>query len=658
MRCAVLAALVFVCACRKPGLVSADGELRANKSAVDFGDRWLNTTATRSVLVTNTGRAPLSMSLEAPAPFAAPSMVTVAGGATTQIDLTFSPEVLGAAVGVLTVSASGAQLRLGLIGYGITAPACTSAICRDARLNESTLLCVLAPKADGITCTDGCVQGACVSGTCKGTPLSCDDADPCTTDGCSPGTGCVRTPVGCDAANPCFVGSCAPNAGCVETIVVDGSPCGAADCVTARVCVAGSCVSRAVPDGAACGLQSICQSAGRCASQQCVQAPPALLALAWSYAAPPGRSLHGLVADGSGNHFTAECADAGTMLEHCELVSFAPDGGERWRTAFSHSTSTAHAEPRDALMLAGMRVISTIGPRWVDAFEAASGVPAWSFDADDDSGPNIWGTWVSAAFDGTDELILLHEQHNEAVNPPRASRALLGLVAGTGEVRHVSLSIRGGSLVVGRTSGPLVAHASAGDLDSITGLDPSVEAPPALRCFSSDGGTHDCFGWGVRWQRTHPILGGQLQSLRAARKGQLLVADSLGARVEAEASGAPISAGLPVDGGAAAAVWGRSALYVMPKACPLGPCTLLEVVVADSQTHSNARVALPDVSWLSEPWLTQRDSALMSLKPTSGVAELREIGARGELLMQCPMGFDVQRIPASGLIRDRMRVTG
>jgi len=48
-----------------------------------------------------------------------------------------------------------------------------------------------------VTCSDGsaCTTGdRCVSGTCQGTPVSCDDANPCTDDSCAPALGCVNAP--------------------------------------------------------------------------------------------------------------------------------------------------------------------------------------------------------------------------------------------------------------------------------------------------------------------------------------------------------------------------------------------------------------------------------------------------------------------------------
>ena len=44
-------------------------------------------------------------------------------------------------------------------------------------------------------------------GTCVGTPINCDDGNPCTTDSCDPVTGCINTPNSnaCDDGNVCTV---------------------------------------------------------------------------------------------------------------------------------------------------------------------------------------------------------------------------------------------------------------------------------------------------------------------------------------------------------------------------------------------------------------------------------------------------------------------
>jgi hypothetical protein len=62
---------------------------------------------------------------------------------------------------------------------------------------------------------------------CTSTPISCDDFDACTTDGCDPATGCFHNAVVCDDGTVCTTDSCNPETGCVHTAIScdDGSLC-------------------------------------------------------------------------------------------------------------------------------------------------------------------------------------------------------------------------------------------------------------------------------------------------------------------------------------------------------------------------------------------------------------------------------------------------
>jgi hypothetical protein len=79
-----------------------------------------------------------------------------------------------------------------------------------------------------------------MASTCTaGTPVSCDDRDPLTVDGCDPAVGCTHTTTtlpggacGSDAdcppdADPCTVEACDPAAGCISRPVggFDGLAC-------------------------------------------------------------------------------------------------------------------------------------------------------------------------------------------------------------------------------------------------------------------------------------------------------------------------------------------------------------------------------------------------------------------------------------------------
>jgi len=86
--------------------------------------------------------------------------------------------------------------------------------------------------ADGTSCSDGMMcNGAetCISGTCAaGTPVECDDMNPCTSDACAESAGCAFTPVD---------GCCMADLDCD-----DGNPC------TDDRCVASACIADMIPD--------------------------------------------------------------------------------------------------------------------------------------------------------------------------------------------------------------------------------------------------------------------------------------------------------------------------------------------------------------------------------------------------------------------------
>ncbi len=71
--------------------------------------------------------------------------------------------------------------------------------CETGTCNPADGTCSVAEKAEGATCDDGnvcTVLDRCVSHVC--TPqfsLTCDDHDPCTSDGCDPSKGCTTTPL-------------------------------------------------------------------------------------------------------------------------------------------------------------------------------------------------------------------------------------------------------------------------------------------------------------------------------------------------------------------------------------------------------------------------------------------------------------------------------
>ncbi len=123
---------------------------------------------------------------------------------------------------------------------------------------------------DFATCKPNCAGKSCGSDGCGGScekKGSCDDNDPCTTDGCNINTGaCTHAPttgacndgdacttsdacaagtcsgsaISCDDSEPCTVDSCDNTTGCKHTPAADGQACGSGMVCKSAVCVSGT----------------------------------------------------------------------------------------------------------------------------------------------------------------------------------------------------------------------------------------------------------------------------------------------------------------------------------------------------------------------------------------------------------------------------------
>jgi hypothetical protein len=159
--------------------------------------------------------------------------------------------------------------------------------------------CSHSPVTDGISCSDGNIcngSEVCHSGVCiPGTPLNCDDGNPCTQDPCSPTQGCqphvpltgtacpdsnpctddvcqsgtcVHTPVTCaDDGNSCTDETCDPVLGCQHTPKPDNTTCDDGNACTGTTsqpdrCMGGVCIAGPCDVGKACG--ALCGSTLHC----------------------------------------------------------------------------------------------------------------------------------------------------------------------------------------------------------------------------------------------------------------------------------------------------------------------------------------------------------------------------------------------------------
>ncbi len=114
------------------------------------------------------------------------------------------------------------------------APPCHKAVCDPNTGALSTLALSGTPCADNQLCTD---PDLCVEGACFGTPISCDDGNPCTADTCIPASGvCVHQPLAeqavCDDGNACTVQETCTQTKCVGKVLV----CDDGDATTKDAC--------------------------------------------------------------------------------------------------------------------------------------------------------------------------------------------------------------------------------------------------------------------------------------------------------------------------------------------------------------------------------------------------------------------------------------
>ena len=115
---------------------------------------------------------------------------------------------------------------------------------------------------------------------------SCDDLDPCTTDGCDPATGCTHAPVlgcvpcaavaECEDGDPCTLDGCSVDGVCTVALLTgpacdDGNPCTADEQCLAGVCGGGA---PACDDGDPCTIDACV--AGACTNDPDPTADPVL----------------------------------------------------------------------------------------------------------------------------------------------------------------------------------------------------------------------------------------------------------------------------------------------------------------------------------------------------------------------------------------------
>ena len=113
--------------------------------------------------------------------------------------------------------------------------------------------CTHAPEEDGLVCIlpSACDVATCLAGECQvDEALDCNDDNPCTTDICSPQTGCQNTPLTCEAESSvqCLTAGCDPAVGGCS-FVTDDSLCNDGIACSEDACAPAIGCSHTYPEG-------------------------------------------------------------------------------------------------------------------------------------------------------------------------------------------------------------------------------------------------------------------------------------------------------------------------------------------------------------------------------------------------------------------------
>ncbi|MFH1531566.1 MAG: hypothetical protein ABIK09_12630 [Pseudomonadota bacterium] len=177
---------------------------------------------------------------------------------------------------------------------------------------------------EGGECVDGdpCTAGDhCTAGTCVGSPVLCDDNDPCTDDSCNGLGGCLFEPnsASCDDGDPCTVGDQCAEGACTGIVI----PC---DCQVDADCAA-------LEDEDLCNGTLVCDNDAipfQCMVDPetvitCPEAPEGLDAICLQAACDPQNGACGLIPDHEG--YACDDGDPCTLGDACAEGACAGGAG-------------------------------------------------------------------------------------------------------------------------------------------------------------------------------------------------------------------------------------------------------------------------------------------------------------------------------------------
>lgn len=311
--------------CGSDHIVDATGELALANKVVEFPPTRVGFPTEAPLVVHNSGKVRLPLSIEVAPPFSVTATeVLIGAGDGHRIPIRFDPDRAGRHDGQMKVHLGEGRVEtVDLVASAQPADLCPTSPCVDAKVVDG--ICQTTVREDGASCEpeDLClVEGVCREGVCHGKPKVCEGGDACTKFVCETETGsCVPVDLTSQcpgSSNPCLDPACDPIFGC-GLKKVSRRRCGPADCRRVNVCVDGACESFDTPDGEPCN--ATCGS-GKCRSGECHRDEGPILDEPIVYDAAEGRRIvFDGVTDGAGIAWFVECGGEG-----CELIALAPEG--------------------------------------------------------------------------------------------------------------------------------------------------------------------------------------------------------------------------------------------------------------------------------------------------------------------------------------------